>query len=112
MDFTRIQIKPLEGKSNWLNWKGRVSILLRGTPDVMDVVEGKLKKPDEPRDDSTEAEVTAYQTAYSKFLKADCSAMVILSTNMSDCQKNLMKRFVPMHVQEKFGWNYIGCLME
>ena len=84
MDFTRIQIKPLEGKSNWLNWKGRVSILLRGTPDVMDVVEGKLKKPDEPRDDSTEAELTAYQTAYSKFLKADCSAMVILSTNMSE----------------------------
>jgi len=48
MDITRVQIKQLEGKSNWLNWKGRVSILLHGTVDAMDVVEGKLKKPDEP----------------------------------------------------------------
>jgi len=43
MDLTKVQIKQLEGKSNWLNWKGRVSILLRGTPDALDVVEGRLK---------------------------------------------------------------------
>ena len=84
MDLTKVQIKQLEGKSNWLNWKGRVSILLRGTPDALDVVEGRLKRPDEPAVDATEVQVTAYRTAYSKYQKADCSAMIILSTNMSE----------------------------
>jgi len=42
MDLTKVQIKQLESKSNWLNWKGRVSILLRGS-DAIDVVEGRLK---------------------------------------------------------------------
>jgi len=84
MDITRVQIKQIEGKSNWLNWKGRVSILLCGTVDAMDVVEGKLKKPDEPTETATEAELTAYQTARSRYQKADCSAMIILSTNLSE----------------------------
>ena len=50
----------------------------------MDVVEGKLKKPDELTEGATEAQVTAYQTALSKYQKADCSAMIIISTNMSE----------------------------
>ena len=84
MDLSKVQIKHLEGKSNWLNWKGRVSILLRGTTDAMDVVEGRLKEPDELSERATEAQMTAYQTAKSKFQKADCNAMIILSTNMSE----------------------------
>jgi hypothetical protein len=80
MDLTKVQIKQLEGKSNWLNWKGRISILLRGTMDAQDVVEGKLVKPDEPPADSSNAQRTAFQTALSKFQKADSSAMIIIST--------------------------------
>ena len=83
MDLTKVQIKQLEGKSNWLNWKGRVSILLRGS-DAIDVVEGRLERPVEPNVDADAAAVTAYQTAYSKYKKADCNAMTILSTNMSE----------------------------
>ena len=84
MDLTKVQIKQLEGKSNWLNWKGRVSILLRGTKDALDVVDGKLQKADEPSSGATEAQVTAYQTAYNKYQKADSAAMIIMSTNMSE----------------------------
>jgi gag-polypeptide of LTR copia-type len=84
MDSTKVQIKQLEGKCNWLNWKGRVSILLRGTMDAQDVVEGKLVKPDESPAKSTNAQRTAFQTALSKFQKADSSAMIIMSTNMSE----------------------------
>jgi len=80
MDFTRVQIKQLEGKSNWLNWKGRVSILLRGIQDAMDVVEGKLEKPEEPNADATEAQ----REAHTKYKKAESSALIILSTNMSE----------------------------
>jgi len=50
----------------------------------VDVVEGKLKKPDELNEGATDAEVTAYQTALSKYQKADCNAMIIISTNMSE----------------------------
>lgn len=82
--MTKYQIKQLEGKANWLNWKGRVSILLRGSSDALDVVEGRLRKPDEPSDGATEAQVTAYQTSLSKYQKADCNAMIILSSNMSE----------------------------
>ena len=64
MDLTKVQIKQLEGKSNWLNWKGRVSILLRGTPDALDVVEGRLKRPNEPAVDATEVQVTVYQSGW------------------------------------------------
>jgi len=84
MDISKVQIMQLEGKSNWLNWKGRVSILLRATADAMDVVEGKLTKPVEPNEAATHAQVTAYQTAHSKHQKAYCSALFILSTNMSE----------------------------
>ena len=84
MDLTKVQIKQLEGKSNWLNWKGRVSILLRGTTDALDVVEGKLKKPDEPAEGATEAQQATYLKAYNKYQKADSSAMIIMSTNMSE----------------------------
>ena len=84
MDITKVQIKQLEGKSNWLNWKGRVSILLRGTVDALDVVEGKLKRPDEPNEGATADQVTAYQTAHNRYQKADCTAMIIMSTNMSE----------------------------
>lgn len=84
MDLTKVNIKHLEGKSNWLNWKGRILILLRGTPDALDVVEGKLKMPDEPNEHATETQVTAFQTACNKYQKADCSAMIIFSTNMSE----------------------------
>jgi len=80
MDFNRVQIKQFEGKSNWLNWKGRVSILLRGIQDAMDVVKGKLEKPDESNADATEAQ----RAAHTKYKKADSSAMIILSTNMSE----------------------------
>ena len=84
MDITRVQIKQLEGKSNWLNWKGRVSILLHGTVDAMDAVEGKQKRPEKSNKTATEAQLTIYQTAQSRYQKADCDAMIILSTNMSE----------------------------
>jgi hypothetical protein len=83
-DPAKFQIKQLEGKSNWLNWKGRVCILLRGTADAMDVVEGKLKKPSEPGEGATGAQLATFQAASAKYQKADCSAMIILSTNMTE----------------------------
>jgi hypothetical protein len=57
MDFTKIQIKHLEGKANWLNWKSRVCILLRGIPDDMDVVDGILKRPEEPGEGASKSAI-------------------------------------------------------
>jgi hypothetical protein len=74
----------LEGKADWLNWKSRVCILLRGIPDAMDVVDGILKRPEVPGEGASEAKLTAYQTALNKFSKADCNAMIVMSTNISD----------------------------
>ena len=61
-----------------------MSIVLRGIVDELDVVEGKLQTPDEPNDGATFADVASYQTAQSRYQKADCNAMIILSTNMSE----------------------------
>ena len=84
MDITKVQLKHLESKSNWLNWKSRVCILLRGITDAMDVVDGKLKRPDELDEGATEDQLARYQTALNRFNKADCNAMIVLSTNMTD----------------------------
>ena len=50
----------------------------------MDVVDGKLKRPDELDKGATEDQLARYQTALSRFNKAVCNAMIVLSTNMTD----------------------------
>uniref|UniRef100_A0A0A9YQG5 Putative membrane protein C16E9.09c n=1 Tax=Lygus hesperus TaxID=30085 RepID=A0A0A9YQG5_LYGHE len=84
MDFTKISIGKLEGKSNWSTWKFKVELLFRKIPDGPAVVDGTLKKPIELQGAASEAERRAHQAELNRFDKADSDALLILSSTMKD----------------------------
>lgn len=85
MDSLRIiNVGLLEGKSNWNSWKYKISICLRGIPGALDVIEGNLVTPSMPSRSATADERAAYDVAVEKFNRADCSALTVLSTNMTE----------------------------
>ena len=89
----KIDIGCLEGKVNWPTWKYKVTILLRSTPGVLDVVEGILKKPTHPGPDAKAEEIICYETELQKFLKTDGMALLLLTTNMSEGTLQKVMRF-------------------
>lgn len=93
MEFTKVQIGLLNGKENWATWKFKISILLRSQPGVIDVVEGNLQAPTPKGDEASTQEVTKYYSDLEKFMKADSTAMIIISSNLSDQTLEMIMRF-------------------
>lgn len=93
MDFTKVQVGNLIGKTNWQSWKYKVSVCLRGTPGAIDVVNGGLVKPTEPSPDASVADVQKYEQTLEKFSKADSVALIIMSTNMTEDTLQKVIRF-------------------
>ncbi|CAA9995003.1 unnamed protein product [Nesidiocoris tenuis] len=84
MELTRVKVGLLSGKANWSIWKFKVSAVLRGIQDAMDIVEGRLTEPQEPPATATEEVKTAYRTELQKFRETDSNAMIVLTNNLSD----------------------------
>ncbi|KAJ0178263.1 hypothetical protein K1T71_006086 [Dendrolimus kikuchii] len=47
MDLCKMQISKLDG-TNWVPWKYRMSALLRGIDGLLDIIEGRIRKPVRP----------------------------------------------------------------
>ncbi|KAJ0180500.1 hypothetical protein K1T71_003904 [Dendrolimus kikuchii] len=47
MDLCKMHISKLDG-TNWVTWKYRMSALLRGIDGLLDIVEGRIRKPVRP----------------------------------------------------------------
>lgn len=92
MELTKVQIGLLNGKENWATWKFKMGILLRSQSGVMDLVEGKLQEPTRKEDSSTD-ETAKYESDLEKFKKADCTAMILITTNLSDVTLEKVMRF-------------------
>ncbi|KAL0849419.1 hypothetical protein ABMA28_013712 [Loxostege sticticalis] len=90
---TKISIGNLEGKANWTTWKYKISIMLRGTTDAMEIVEGRLKRPVAPQDGAGDAAVATYDRDLARYKQADCSALLILTTNMTEETLEKVMRF-------------------
>ncbi|KAL0821972.1 hypothetical protein ABMA28_005360 [Loxostege sticticalis] len=90
---TKISIGNLEGKANWTTWKYKISIMLRGTTDAMEIVEGRLKRPVSPQDGAGDAAVATYDRDLARYKQADCSALLILTTNMTEETLEKVMRF-------------------
>lgn len=93
-NFTsKVSIGLLEGKSNWSTWKYKISILLRSVDRGLDVVEGKFTRPEcQDGADAGDATVNTYRTEYAAFVKADTSALLLLTTNLKEeILKNVMR---------------------
>lgn len=93
---SKVSIGLLEGKTNWSTWKYKISILLRSVDRATDVVEGKLKKPvyqeGASASEAGDAAAITYRSELSTFIKADTSALLLLTTNLKeDILKNVMR---------------------
>lgn len=89
---TKVQIGNLEGTVNWATWKYKISIMLRGTEGAMEVTEGKLQKPILSVSGG-DAATSQFNLEIAKYRKADCSALLILTTNMSEDTLKKVMRF-------------------
>jgi transposase InsO family protein len=89
----RHSIGSLEGKSNWSTWKYKILIMLRGTADAMDVLEGRLNRPEGNQGAGDAAVLLVYNQALARYTKANCSALLILTTNMTDETLQKVMRF-------------------
>ncbi|XP_063367884.1 uncharacterized protein LOC134656305 [Cydia amplana] len=83
-NIAKIQIGLLEGKSNWDTWKYKAISLLRTVPHALEVVEGSFKKPTEPESPTEAGAVSTYKTELDRFVKADATALLIVTTNMKE----------------------------
>lgn len=98
MEFSKVQIELLNGKENWATWKFKISILLRSQPGVMNVVEGNLQVPIQKGNDKKPEEVNKYNSDLYQFMKADSTAVVLITNNLSDATLEKVMRFT--HVRD------------
>uniref|UniRef100_A0A0A9Z787 Argininosuccinate lyase n=1 Tax=Lygus hesperus TaxID=30085 RepID=A0A0A9Z787_LYGHE len=97
MDLAKVKVGTLSGKANWSVWKFKVSVLLQGLPDAMEVVEGNLKRPDEPPSSATIEEKAAYTTEKQRFATANSIALVVIMNNLAEYDIQKIMRFSTAH---------------
>lgn len=93
MEFSKVQIGLLNGKENWAIWKFKISFLLRSQHGVMNVVEGNLQVPTQKDNDKNPEEVNKYNSDLYQFMKADSTAVVLITNNLSDATLEKVMRF-------------------
>lgn len=90
---TKLQIGNLEGRENWATWRYKISIMLRGVEGAMEAAEGTLIEPVAPARGAGDAEVGNYNLAMAKYRKTECSALLIITTNISEETLKKVMRF-------------------
>lgn len=94
MDSSKIQVKPLSGKSDWPIWKYRIRFVLNCRADALEVVEGTILNPGEPDAGANAAALQAYDAAKAKYCKANNYAMMVLTNSMTEETVQKIIRFV------------------
>ena len=106
MASAKLEIGLFDG-SNWATWKFKIRLLLQSNPGTLDAVEGKLQKPTLPGE-QTEANLSKYKNDLQNYLKTDSTAMLLLTTNMSDDILTKVMRFMTA----KEMWDELNHLYE
>ncbi|KAI5642892.1 gag-polypeptide of LTR copia-type domain-containing protein [Phthorimaea operculella] len=94
MELSKIQIQKLDA-TNWTHWKYRIETLLRGL-GMMDLVQGRSKRPVKPAVGSDAAAVKAmseFEKVDAEYTKAECTALLLLTNNISDESLDKVMRF-------------------
>lgn len=84
METMKVQIGFLNGKVNWNTRKCKLCVLLRGIPGATDVIEGRLLRPVPVSSTASTEERMEYDRKVEYFTKADTSALLVLTTNMTE----------------------------
>lgn len=93
MEQGKIPVKPLCGKSDWPIWKYRIKFVLNYHVDALEVVEGKLQRPEEPDAAVAETFRKAYKDDLMNFNKANNCAMMVLTNSMTEDTLQKVMRF-------------------
>ncbi|XP_071037896.1 uncharacterized protein [Parasteatoda tepidariorum] len=93
MDQGKIQVKPLSGKSDWAIWKYRIKFVLNYHADALEVVEGKMYKPELPEPTASETIKRKYKDDLRDFNKANNCAMMVLTNSMTEDTSQKVMRF-------------------
>ncbi|KAJ0181693.1 hypothetical protein K1T71_002415 [Dendrolimus kikuchii] len=81
MDLCKMQISKLDG-TNWVPWKYRMSALLRGIDSLLDIIEGRIRKPVRPVVVDNEVDGAAVLADFNKKLNEDVTLSLLkLSEN-------------------------------
>lgn len=83
MEFSKT-IKPLNGESDWAIWKRKVKDLLDFYEGALDVVLGKIAKPEPLKDGATEAAVRDYNARSAAYRKINSLAKTLITIAISD----------------------------
>lgn len=93
MEASKISVKPLSGKSDWQIWKYRIKFALNYHSNALEVVEGKLTKPETPEEGASDAIQKVYRDKLQDFNKANNCAMMILTNSMTEEMLQKVMRF-------------------
>lgn len=83
MDLAK-HIKPLNSEIEWPMWKRKIRDLLDYHEGALDVIEGKLKKPDPLLEGANEAEVRAHKEKSDLYRKANSYAKSTITSAVTD----------------------------
>ncbi|VVC99285.1 unnamed protein product [Leptidea sinapis] len=89
MELSKIQISKLNG-NNWIQWKFRMSALLRGIDGLLDFVQGNTEKPKRPVAEggiasaTSTAVLTEYNKQLSEYVRLESTALLQVTNNISD----------------------------
>lgn len=84
MDAMARAIKPLSGEADYPMWKRKIRDILDYHEGTLDVVEGKLKKPDELADETSESELKNYKASVDFYRKANSYAKSLIASTVTD----------------------------
>lgn len=83
MDLIK-NIKPLSGESDWPMWKHKIRDLLDYHEGALDVIDGKLKKPEPLGEAATETQVKEHKRRSDLYRKANSYAKSMITSALTD----------------------------
>lgn len=88
----KLEIELFDG-SNWPTWKYRVLLLLRSNTGTLEAVQGTLVKPAHPGEGAEAEALTKYKVECDSYNKIESTALLLLTTNMTNEMLNKVMRF-------------------
>ncbi|XP_044760209.1 uncharacterized protein LOC123317668 [Coccinella septempunctata] len=77
-------IKPLSSEADWSIWKHKLRDMLDYHEGALDVIDGKLVKPEPLRNDASESNIKKHRQASELFRKANSYAKSMISSSVTD----------------------------
>jgi hypothetical protein len=107
MELTKLQIKPLSGLSDWPVWKRKIRDFLDYHDGTLDVIDGKLTKPEILADGSTAEQRKQFKEKSDLFRKANSYAKsMIISSLTEETYQKVMDKETAREVWEELRRNF------